>query len=160
MQVWNVLHVACWKYRMQKFAICAPLHNFIGLYFHNWGMYRLLEKNLLNGNISSTYSDRMVNLGALAAEIGSGVWGTPVNLNSFSIFASLLHRHRSTKVNQTLHSVWLAGTLYIHFWGLLPGKGILPLAKFTLRPSIAFFFLYCQRCCTHSWVSAKLWYVK
>jgi len=29
-------------------------------------------------------------------------------------------------------------TLYIHFWGLLPPYGILPGAKFTLRPSLAF----------------------
>jgi len=29
-----------------------------------------------------------------------------------------------------------AGTLYIHFWGLLPRNGILPGAKFTLCPSM------------------------
>ena len=36
MHVWSVLHVAHWKYRMQKLlkkiAICAPLHNVVGLY--------------------------------------------------------------------------------------------------------------------------------
>jgi len=31
-----------------------------------------------------------------------------------------------------------AGVLYIHFRGLLPPNGILPGAKFTLRPSLAF----------------------
>jgi len=30
-----------------------------------------------------------------------------------------------------------AGTLYIHFQGLLPPDGILPGAKFTLRPNVA-----------------------
>jgi len=35
MQVWNVLQVACWKYRMWKFAVCAPSHNFVGLYLRN-----------------------------------------------------------------------------------------------------------------------------
>ena len=34
-----------------------------------------------------------------------------------------------------------AGTLYIHFRGLLPPDGILPGAKFTLRPSLAFFYI-------------------
>ena len=35
MQVWNVLHAARWKYRMQKIAIWAPSHNFVGLYLRN-----------------------------------------------------------------------------------------------------------------------------
>jgi len=49
MQVWSMLHVARWKYSMQKFAICAALHN-VGLYIRNEGMYRQLEKKLLNSN--------------------------------------------------------------------------------------------------------------
>jgi len=39
-----------------------------------------------------------------------------------------------------------AGTLYIHFWGLLPPDGILPCAKFNLHPSCI--ILYWQRYCT------------
>jgi len=54
MHVWNVLHAARWKYRMQKIAICAPSHNFVGLYLRNEGMYRQSEKNLLNSSTSST----------------------------------------------------------------------------------------------------------
>ena len=43
-----------------------------------------------------------------------------------------------------------AGTLYIHFRGLLPPDRILPVAKFTLRPSLAScVLLYWQRCCMH-----------
>jgi len=34
-----------------------------------------------------------------------------------------------------------AGTLYIHFPGLLPCNGILPRAKFTLHPSLAFSYI-------------------
>jgi len=34
-----------------------------------------------------------------------------------------------------------AGTLYIHFRGLLPPDGILPRAKFTLRPNLAFSYI-------------------
>jgi len=32
-----------------------------------------------------------VNFGPLAAEIGSGVWGTPANFNGFRVLAALLH---------------------------------------------------------------------
>jgi len=35
-----------------------------------------------------------------------------------------------------------AGTLYIHFWGLLPFNGILSGAKFTLCPSLACSYMY------------------
>jgi len=91
-------------------------------------MYRQSGKNLLNSNISSTRPNinNMVNFGPLAAKIGSGVWGTPVKFNGFRFLASLLQRRRSPEANQTLHDVWptlavsWAGTLYIHFRGLLP----------------------------------------
>jgi len=38
-------------------------------------------------------------------------------------------------------AIFWAGTQYIHFWGLLPPGGILPYAEFTLRPSLAFFYI-------------------
>jgi len=38
-------------------------------------------------------------------------------------------------------AVSCAGTLHIHFWGFLPPNGILPGAKFTLRPSLAFSYI-------------------
>ena len=81
--------------------------------------------------------------GLLTAEIGWRVWGAPTNFNGFRVLASLLHRRRSTKVNQTARCLALswAGTLYIHYWGLLPTNGILPGAKFTLRPSLAFSYI-------------------
>ena len=73
-------------------------------------------------NMSSTRSRNIVNFSPLTAEICSVLWGTPVNFNEFCILASLLHRHRATEVNQTLHDVWPSPALvhYIHFWGLLP----------------------------------------
>jgi len=55
------------------------------------GMYRQSEKNLLSSNISSTRAHNMVNFGPLAAEIISGVWGTPTNFNGFCVLAALLH---------------------------------------------------------------------
>jgi len=39
-------------------------------------------------------------------EIGAGVRGTPANFNGFRVLTSLLHRRRSTEVNQTLYDVW------------------------------------------------------
>jgi len=32
---------------MQKIAIWAPSHKFVGLYLRNWGMYRQSEKKLV-----------------------------------------------------------------------------------------------------------------
>jgi len=78
----------------------------------------------------------MANFG-IAAEISSGVWGTPANFNGFRVLASLLQPHRSPDANQTVRCLvvsW-AATLYIHFRGLLPPNGILPGARFTLRLS-------------------------
>jgi len=69
MHVRNVLHAASCKYRTQKIAILAPLHNFVGLYLRSWGMYRQSEKNLLNSNSSCTCPHNMVNFGLLTAEI-------------------------------------------------------------------------------------------
>jgi len=69
-------------------------------------MYRQSEKNLLNSNISPTCSHNTANFGPLAAEIGSGVWGTPANFNRFRDLASLLQRSRSPEANQNLHDVW------------------------------------------------------
>jgi len=44
----------------------------------------------------------MVNFGPLAAEIGSGVWGTPTNFNGFRALAALLHGSQVVGVSQTL----------------------------------------------------------
>ena len=44
----------------------------------------------------------MVNFGLLAAEIASGVWGTPANFNSFRVLAALLHATLVVGVSQTL----------------------------------------------------------
>jgi len=76
---------------MQKIAIWAPSHNFVGLYLRNEGLYRQSEKNLLSSNTSSTCPHNMVNFDPLAAEIVSGVWGSPATFNGFRVLAALLH---------------------------------------------------------------------
>jgi len=42
------------------------------------------------------------NFGPLAAEIGSGIWGTPANFNGFRVLAALLHAILVVGVSQTL----------------------------------------------------------
>jgi len=46
--------------------------------------------------------DNIANFGPVTAEIGSEVWGTPVNFNAFHVLASLLHGIRVLGVSQTL----------------------------------------------------------
>ena len=67
----------------------------------------------------------------------------PANFNGFRVLPSLLDRCRSTEVNHTLHDVWPSSGLahYIHFWGFLSPNGILPGAKFTLRPCLALSYI-------------------
>jgi len=57
---------------------------------------------MLNSNISPTRPCNMVNFGPLAAEIGSGVWGTPANFNGLRVLAALLHGTLAVSVSQTL----------------------------------------------------------
>jgi len=71
----------------QKVVICAPSHNFVGLYLHNEGMCRRSEKKLLNSNISSTCPNNMADFGPLTVEIGSGVSGTPSKFQRVSRLA-------------------------------------------------------------------------
>jgi len=44
----------------------------------------------------------MVNFGPLTAEMGSGVWGTPVNFNWLRVLATLLHGILVVGVSETL----------------------------------------------------------
>ena len=102
------------------------------------------RKKLLNDNIFFRRPHNMANFGPVMADIGWRVWSTPANFNGFRVLASLLQRRRSPETNQTLHGVWPSpGVLhYIYiFWGLLPSDGILPGAKLTLRPSVAFSYI-------------------
>jgi len=107
-------------------------------------MYRQSERHVLNSNISSRCSHNMANFRLLMAKIGLAVWGTRANFNRFRVLASLLQRRRSPEANQTLHDLWPSPEMvhYIYiFGGFCPSDGILPRAKFTLRPSLAFSYI-------------------
>jgi len=103
-----------------------------------------VRKKFVNSNISSRCPHNMSNFSLLTAEIGWRVWGPPANFNGFRVLALLLQRRRSPEANQTLHDVWpspgLVHSVYISR-GLLPPDGILPGAKFTLRPSLALSYI-------------------
>jgi len=79
-------------------------------------MYRQLEKNLLNSNISSTCPHNMVYVGTLTAEIDEQVWGTQANVKGFDVLALLLQRCRSPEASPFL--AWY--TMYTFFGGFCP----------------------------------------
>jgi len=77
----------------------------------------------------------MVNFSPLVAEIGSLVWGTPANYNGF---ASCL-RYCSDVAQRKLAKLCM---MFGHLLGLyIPPDGILSGAEFTLRPSLALYYI-------------------
>jgi len=109
MQVWNVLHAARWKYRMQKSPSGTTS---LGYIFASKARIDNRKKRLLSSNISSRCFQNMVNFGPLTAEISSGVWGTPANFNGFRVLAALLHDSQVMSISQTLRR-WKEGATYI-----------------------------------------------
>jgi len=95
MQVWNVLHAACWKYGTQKIAknsLSAHHHTALpGYILATKAHIDKRKKNLASSNIYSRCPHNMVNFSPLTAEIGPVVWCTPANFNGFRILAALLH---------------------------------------------------------------------
>jgi len=86
---------------------------------HRTTLYlKLNHVSTIGKTISCICPHNVVNIGPLVAEIGWRVWGTPANFNGFRVFASLLHRLRSTEVNQTLHNVWPSSGL-VHYTYIL-----------------------------------------
>ena len=121
------------------------------------------KKNLLNGNTSST-----IHMSSQYSELQP--------TNGWDQFISLGHPSKFQQVSplgvitaQTLvtggqpNFAWClaiscAGTLYIHFHGLMPPDRMLPGAKFTLRPSLSFSYIgsiRCPSCHTHKCQSTK-----
>jgi len=76
---------------------------------------------MLNSNISSRCFHNMANFDPLAAEISSGVLGTPANFKGFRVLASLLQRRRSPEANQTLQDVWPSPGL-VHYTYIFAGS--------------------------------------
>ena len=64
-------------------------------------MYRQSEKKLVKQQYLLYMSSQYGELGPLAAEIVSLVWGTPGNFNGFHVLAALLHGTLVVGVSQT-----------------------------------------------------------
>jgi len=143
MQVWNVLHAARWKYSTQQIAknspsrhqrtICRAVSSQLR---HLW----TIGKSLLNSNlphVSLQYGElRLTNGWDLLASLGHPSIFQLVSRLGFVIAASSLNGGQPNFTRRL--AVSCSGTLYTHFWGLLPPDGILPCGKFTLRPILAF----------------------
>jgi len=128
----------------QKLAICAPSHNLSGCilatkaYIDN---RKKLVKKQYRLHMSSQYGELRPTNGWDRL----GCLGDPSKFQRVSClgFVTAATSFTGDRPNfaQCLAVSW-AGTLYIHFRGLLPPDGILPsAAKFTLRPSLAFSYI-------------------
>ena len=100
-----MLHAARCKCRTQKSRQKSPSGHhpttLSGYIFATKARIDNRKKNLLSSNISPTCPRNMVNVGPLAAEIVSLVWGTPDNFNGSRVLAALLHGTLVVGVSQT-----------------------------------------------------------
>jgi len=108
-----------------------------------------IGKKLWNSNISSRCPHNMVNFGPLTAEICWRVCGTPEKFNGFDggqwpaswlRCCSDVAQRKSTELCTIFGRLLGWYTIYT-FLGLLPPNRILPAAKFTLRPTLAFSYI-------------------
>jgi len=154
MEVWNVLHVARWKYSTKKLPKIHHLGTIAQLCRHVSLQLRhisTIKENLLNRNTSSTCPHQSP-YGELRPTNGwdrFGSLGTPANFNGFRVLASLLQWRHSPEANQTLYDVWTSPGLlhYIYTFG-----GSCPWRNFSQCKihfaSLSCVLLYCQRYCT------------
>ena len=148
MQVWSVLHAARWKYRTQKAKNSPSRHHRTTLSSYIFAAKAHIDnwKTSLNRNISSICPHNMVNIGLLAAEIGSGVWGTPGNFKLFRVLAALLHGTLVVGVSETL---WR--------WAGRPSRWALAQFLVELRFHSHSTQIHCVPENCHYFVSLQLW---
>jgi len=102
------------------------------------------RKNLLNSNISSICPHNMTNFGTLTAEICLPVWGTTANSTGFASccrYCSDVFHRRPTQLCMMFGRLLRWYNIIYIFRGFLPPDGILPGAKFTLRPRLLFSYI-------------------
>jgi len=103
-----VLRAARWKCRTQKIAKKSPSgHHRTTLSGYIFATKAHIDnrENLLKQQFSPTCPHNTANFGplaALAAEIGSGVCGSPASFSGFRVLAALLHGTLVVCVSQTL----------------------------------------------------------
>jgi len=108
-------------------------------------MYRQSEEKFDKQQYIPVRPHNMINFGPLTAEIDWRVWGTLSKFQRVSrlgfVTAAMSLNGGQPNFARRLAVSW-ACTLHIHLGGgLLPPNGILPGAKFTLRPSLAFSYI-------------------
>ena len=144
MQVWNVLHAARWNYRMQNIAKNSPSahhRTVLSGYIFATKTHRQSEKTCKQ-QYMPTCLHNMVNFGPLSVEIGLLVWAPQQISTGFASWLRLATSLNGSQPNfARCLTVFWAGTLCKHFRGLLPRNGILPGAKFTLRPSLVLSYI-------------------
>jgi len=94
MQVWNMLHAARWKCRMQKIAKKSPTAHIVQLCRAISLQLRHIStigKKLVKQQYLLQMSPQYGELRPTSSWDRSGIWGTPANFNSFCVLAVLLH---------------------------------------------------------------------
>ena len=147
MQVWNMLYAARWKYRMHKIAKNSPSG------YHHTSLSRCVfaTKTCIDSWKKVVKQQYLLHMSLQYGELQSiSGWDQFISLGHPSKFQQVSHvgfvpapmslSERQPYFAWCLAVSW-AGTLYIHFRGLLPANWILPGAKFTSRPSLAFCYI-------------------
>ena len=127
MQVRNVLHAACWKYSMQKWRKKSPsAHHCTTLSGCIFAIKACIDnqKKLVRQQYLLHMSPHYTaNFDPLTSETGSGVLEHPSKFQRVSHLAFVTAATSLTGGQPNFArclGVFWAGTLYIHFWGLMP----------------------------------------
>ena len=155
MQVWNVLHVARWKYRTQKWRKKSPSGHYCktlsGCIFATKAHIDNRRKNLWYSNTTCPHT--MVYFGPLVAEICWRVWGIPANFNGFCVSAELRHGTLVVGVSQTSRH-WTEGTTYIQQGGHHVGHWPTFLVKQRFGQRRLYICQTDSQCATLTWLPA------
>jgi len=150
MQVWNVLHSAHWKYSTQQRRKNSPSAHHRTT---SWSYQAISSqiRHILTIGKKFVKQQYLLQMSSQYGELRpTNGWDQLASLGHPSKFKWVSHLGfvtAATSLNgsqpnfaQCLAISW-AGTLYIHFRGLLPPDGILPDAKFTSHASLAFSYI-------------------
>jgi len=147
MQVWNVLHAAHWEYRTQKLRKNRHLRTIPQLCWaistqlrHVLTVEKKLVKQQYLFHMSPQYGECRPTTGW--DRFGSLGHACKFHRVSCLVFVTAVMSLTGGQPSLArLLAISCAGILYIHFCGLLPHNKILPAAKFTFRPNLAFFYI-------------------
>jgi len=115
MQVWNMLHTACWKCRTQKSRQKSPSgHLRITLSGYIFTTKACIDnrKKLVNQQYVLQMSPQYGELQRTSGWERFTSLGTPANFNDLRFLAELLHGCQVVRIRQTLRR-WTEGTTYV-----------------------------------------------